>query len=221
MHVHAVRKHAGTYEHVDPERVGNTRRVLVSELSGASNIAEKAGRKFDREGDRDVQRRVLERVQELENQGFVFEAAEASFELLFRREIGRRKQYFDLDHYRCVILRGGSGQPVAEATVKLRVGDTVEHQVAEGQGPVDALDAALRKALADHYPAIEDLSLTDYKVRVVNSIAATAARVRVVIGFRGGGDYFGTVGVDENIINASWEALIDGYEYHLLQAEEG
>ncbi|MEM7808209.1 MAG: citramalate synthase [Planctomycetota bacterium] len=225
MHVHAIRKHAGTYEHIDPALVGNARRVLVSELSGASNIAEKVGRKFGVEQDRDLQRRVLGRVQDLENEGFVFEAAEASFELLLRREIERRRDYFTLDHYRCVILRNHGDQTVAEATVKLHVGDAVEHHVSEGDGPVDALDAALRKALREHYPAIDDLSLKDYKVRVVNSDAATAARVRVVIEFLrhnpdGRAEYFGTVGVDENIINASWEALIDGYEYHLLHVEE-
>ena len=114
---------------------------------------------------------------------------------------------------------------VAEATVKANVMGAVEHRVAEGHGPVDALDAALRKALREHYPAIDELHLADYKVRVVNSAAATAARVRVVIEFRrerpdGTSEYFGTVGVDENVINASWEALIDGYEYHLLHAEE-
>ena len=225
MHVHAVRKNAGTYEHIDPSVVGNARRILVSELSGASNIAEKVGRKFDVEQDRDLQRRVLTRVQDLENEGYVFESAEASFELLFRKEVGRRKDFFALDHYRCVILRQQGEKPVAEATVKARVGGAVEHRVAEGDGPVDALDAALRKALQDHYPHIADLHLADYKVRVVNSAAATAAKVRVVIEFRrtrpdGASDYFGTVGVDENVINASWEALIDGYEYHLLHAEE-
>ena len=225
MHVHAVRKHAGTYEHVDPALVGNQRRVLVSELSGASNIAEKVGVKYDVADDRDLQRRVLTRVQDLENLGYVFESAEASFELLFRKEVGRRKDFFSLDHYRCVILRQGGERTIAEATVKAHVGESVEHRVAEGAGPVDALDAALRRALSGHYPQIADLHLADYKVRVVNSAAATAAKVRVVIEFRrtkpdGSGDYFGTVGVDENVINASWEALIDGYEYHLLHAEE-
>ena len=225
MHVHAVRKHAGTYEHVDPAVVGNQRRVLVSELSGASNIAEKVGVKFDVADDRDLQRRVLSRVQDLEAEGYVFESAEASFELLFRKEVGRRKDFFKLDHYRCVILRQEGDKPVAEASVKAHVGEVVEHRVAEGDGPVDALDAALRKALKDHYPHLSELHLVDYKVRVVNSAAATAAKVRVVIEFRrplpdGTSDYFGTVGVDENIINASWEALIDGYEYHLLHAEE-
>ena len=225
MHVHAVRKHAGTYEHVDPAAVGNQRRVLVSEMSGASNIAEKVGAKFDGAEDRDLQRRVLTRVQDLENDGYVFESAEASFELLFRSEVGRRKDFFALDHYRCVILRQEGEKAVSEATVKARVGETTEHRVAEGDGPVDALDAALRKTLKDHYPHVADLGVTDYKVRVVNSAAATAAKVRVVIEFRrprpdGTGEYFGTVGVDENVINASWEALIDGYEYHLLHAQE-
>ncbi|MEM6561711.1 MAG: citramalate synthase, partial [Planctomycetota bacterium] len=129
MHVHAVRKHAGTYEHVDPAAVGNARKILVSEMSGASNIAEKLGKKFGIETDRDVQRRVLERVQDLENEGFVFEAAEASFELLLRKEIGKRRDYFTLDHYRCVILRTDADRPVAEATVKVHVGEAVEHQV--------------------------------------------------------------------------------------------
>ena len=226
MHVHAIRKHSGTYEHIDPARVGNARRVLVSELSGASNIAEKVGKRFGVESDRELQRRVLERVQDLENDGYVFESAEASFELLFRKELNRRKTYFDLDHYRCVILRSGKERtPIAEATVKLRVKEAIEHRVAEGDGPVDALDTALRKALRDHYPAIDELSLVDYKVRVVNSAAATAAKVRVVIEFRrqdadGQSHYFGTVGVDENIINASWEALIDGIEYHLLERDD-
>ena len=222
MHVHAVRKHSSAYEHVDPARVGNQRRVLVSELSGASNIAEKVGAKFGGV-DRDTLRRVLNRVQELEHQGFVFEAAEASFELLLRRELGgeRRRDYFELDHYRCVILRNAGSDPVAEATVKVRLGAEVRHEVAEGRGPVDALDAALRKALRDRHPAIGGLHLMDYKVRVVNSDAATAARVRVVIEFRReGGETFGTVGVDENIIDASWEALVDGYEYHLLHHDE-
>ncbi|MEM8873405.1 MAG: citramalate synthase [Planctomycetota bacterium] len=225
MHVHAVRKHAGTYEHVDPASVGNQRKILVSEMSGASNIAEKLGKKFGIEADREVQRRVLERVQDLENAGYVFEAAEASFELLLRKEIGKRRAYFTLDHYRCVILRTDGERPVAEATCKVHVGDTVEHRVAEGHGPVDALDHALRKALREHYPAINGLHLVDYKVRVVNSSAATAAKVRVVTEFRrdlsdGKSDYFGTVGVDENVINASWEALIDGFEYHLLANDE-
>ncbi len=220
MHVHAVQKDASTYEHVAPESVGNTRKILVSELSGVSNIATKAGKKFDIENDKPTLRRVLEKVQELENEGFQFEAAEASFDLLLRREIGRYKPFFFLDHYRIVVLKQENATPVSEATVKLRVNDQVEHRVAEGDGPINALDGALRKSLKNHYPAIEQVHLTDYKVRVINSRAETAAKVRVIIECkrdRGDGtrELFGTIGVSENVIDASWQALVDAYEYHL------
>src|SRR5215213_699120 len=228
MHVHAVQKDATTYEHVSPESVGNTRKVLVSELSGQSNIAAKAGKKFDIEQDKVTLRKVLERVQDLENAGYQFEAAEASFELLLRRELpGRYKKFFDLDHYRIVVLKSNANEPVSEATVKLHVNGHLEHRVAEGDGPVNALDGALRKALIHHYPAIADVHLTDYKVRVINSKDETAAKVRVVIECKrdkGEGpesrELFGTIGVSTNIIDASWEALVDAYEYHLIQVEE-
>ena len=225
MHVHAVQKDATTYEHVPPESVGNERRVLVSELSGASNIAAKAGRKFDIENDREALRAVLSRVQDLEHEGYQFEAAEASFELLLRKQIGRHRAFWSLDHYRCVVLKSGDAPAIAESTVKLRVGEVVEHRVAEGDGPVNALDAALRKALTAHYPAMADVRLSDYKVRVINGGAETAAKVRVVAGCRrkkadGSTEFFGTVGVNTNIIDASWQALADAYEYHLIHAEE-
>src|SRR5262249_17601136 len=154
MHVHAVQKDTSTYEHVSPESVGNSRRVLISELSGASNIAAKAGKKFNLEQDKVTLRKVLEKVQDLENQGFQFEAAEASFELLVRKEIGRYRRFFELGHYRVTVLKMDSGTPVAEATVKLKVEDHAEHRVAEGDGPIAALDAALRKALKTKYPQI-------------------------------------------------------------------
>ena len=227
MHVHAVSKDASTYEHVQPETVGNTRKILVSELSGVSNIATKAGRKFDLENDKVTMRKVLEKVQDLENAGYQFEAAEASFELLIRKEIGRHKNFFKLDHYRVVTLKMDSAQPIAEATVKMRVGDVPEHRVAEGDGPVAALDLALRRALRPHYKVIDQLHLTDYKVRVINSKAETSASVRVIIEFkRDTGDetaakqVFGTIGVSTNVIDASWQALVDAYEYHLLHVEE-
>src|SRR5256714_2010956 len=205
MHVHAVQKDTSTYEHVSPESVGNTRKVLVSELSGASNIAAKAGKKFDIENDKELLRRVLTKVQDLENAGYQFEAAEASFDLLLRRELGRYHDFFKLDHYRVIVLRVEGGTPVAEATVKVHVGDLVEHRVAEGDGPVNALDGALRKALVPHFPAIEQVHLTDYKVRVINSKDEPAASVRVVIegkrdvGGKGGAgprDTFDTIGVN-------------------------
>ena len=227
MHVHAVQKDVSTYEHVLPESVGNTRRILVSELSGVSNIATKAGRKFNISHDKATLRKVLEKVQRLEHAGYQFEAAEASFELLVRKEIGRHKSFFDLHHYRVVILKSDGSPAVAEATVKLRVGDAPEHTVAEGDGPVNALDSALRRALRPHYPAIADLHLVDYKVRVINSRDETAASVRVVIEFRRGPaddparrEIFGTIGVSQNVIDASWQALVDAYEYHLLHVAE-
>jgi 2-isopropylmalate synthase len=225
MHVHAVQKDVSTYEHVSPEAVGNTRKILVSEMSGQSNIAAKAGKKFQLENDKAALKRVLLRVQDMENQGYQFEASEASFELLLRKEIGRYRSFFELDHYRVVVLKHNGDTPVAEATVKLHVGERSEHHVAEGDGPVNALDGALRKALTGHYPAIADVHLTDYKVRVINSRQETAAGVRVVVESKrkkadGTIELFGTIGVSENIIDASWQALVDAYEYHLLHVAE-
>lgn len=225
MHVHAVQKDASTYEHVSPESVGNSRKVLISEMSGASNIAAKAGKKFDIESDKAAQRRILERVQDMENAGYQFEAADGSFELLLRKELGRYNQYVHLDHYRVIVLRTESGEPISEATVKVRINDHPEHRVAEGDGPVNALDGALRRAVRPHYPAIDHVHLTDYKVRVINSRDETAARVRVIIECRrentdGTKELFGTIGVSENIIDASWQALVDAYEYHLILTQE-
>jgi 2-isopropylmalate synthase len=225
MHVHAVQKDASTYEHVAPESVGNTRKILISELSGVSNISTKLGKKFNLENDKATLRTLLEKVQDLENAGYQFEAAEASFELLVRKQINRYRKFFQLEHYRVIVLKVDSASPVAEASVKLKVGDAVEHRVAEGDGPVAALDAALRKALKNHYPQIDDVHLIDYKVRVINSKDEASAAVRVVIECRrtssdGSKQVFGTIGVSENIIDASWQALMDAYEYHLIHAEE-
>ena len=220
MHVHAVQKDVSTYEHVSPETVGNTRKILISELSGVSNIATKAGKKFNLENDKETLRRVLLKVQDLENAGYQFEVAEASFELLLRREIDQYKKFFALEHYRVVSQQTGENDGVAEAAVKVRVNDKIEHTVSEGDGPVNALDFALRKALLPHYPTIAQVHLVDYKVRVINSKDETAAKVRVVIESRrakgdGTNELFGTIGVSANIIDASWQALVDAYEYHL------
>ena len=225
MHVHAVQKDSSTYEHVPPEAVGNTRKILVSELSGASNIAAKAGKKFEIANEREVLRRVLNRVQELENAGFQYESAEASFELLLREEIGQRRAFWVLDHYRVLTQRFGQETPRAEATVKLSVGNAVEHRVSESDGPVDAMNKAMRAALLPHLPAIADVHLFDYKVRVINGRDDTAAVVRVVIEFKrtrrdGTTELFGTIGVNSNIVDASWQALADAYEYHLLHVGE-
>jgi 2-isopropylmalate synthase len=230
MHVHAVQKDASTYEHLDPAAVGNVRKILISELSGASNIAATAGRKFGLENDKATLRRVLDKVCDLENRGWAFEVAEASFELLVRKEIGRYQSFFDLDHYRVEILRQGATDPVSEATVKLRAAGQLRHEVAEGDGPVAALDAALRKALLTSYPALARLHLMDYKVRVVSAAspdgahAETSAAVRVVAEFRretnGAEAFFGTVGVSGNIIDATYLALKDAYDHHLLLEAE-
>jgi 2-isopropylmalate synthase len=236
MHVHAIQRVAHSYEHVDPELVGNERRVLVSELSGASNIEATLGRRFDLS--REVQRQVLERVQDLENQGYQFEAATASFELLLHEILGSRRRFWDLEHYRCVIYKRDGGVASTEAIVKARVSGQVEHQVDEGDGPVNALDGALRRCLRPHYPRIDRVHLRDYKVRVVNPTAETAAKVRVIAQFvvlpqatldpgsqisaeSVSGDtreYFATIGVNENIVDASWQALTDAFEYYLMQA---
>jgi 2-isopropylmalate synthase len=225
MHVHAVQKDASTYEHIDPESVGNSRRILVSELSGASNIAAKAGKKFEIENDKELLRKVLTQVQDLENEGYQFEAAEASFELLLRKQIGRYKQSFKVDRYRVSVEQITWAGSMSEATVKVHVGEVVEHRVADGTGPIDSLNKALRRALKPQLPAIERLHLTDYKVRVINSKDDTAAKVRVIIDFRrevsdGASDYFATIGVSSNVIDASWQAIVDAYDYHLLLESE-
>ena len=231
MHVHAVQKDVSTYEHVKPEQVGNTRKILISEMSGASNIAAKAGKKFDIESDKAALRRVLERVQDMENAGYQFEAAEASFELLLRKEIGRRQEFFKLQNYRVAVRKNEGLELVSEATVKMSIGPAgaarIEHTVAEGDGPVNALDGALRLALRPHFASVGRVHLIDYKVRVINSKDETAAAVRVIVEFRreradGSKEIFGTIGVSPNIIDASWQALVDAYEYHLHhEAEAG
>jgi len=217
MHVHAVAKVASSYEHIDPAAVGNERRVLVSELSGRSNIIALAT-KHNLENDKALMNSILKQVVDLENKGYQFEAAEASFDLLVKRAAGTYQPHFELVQYHTSVVSRG-GEPITEATVKLLVGDQLRHEVAEGDGPVNALDAALRKALNGHFPSLNDMHLVDYKVRVINSDAATAASVRVVIESRDGDDNWGTVGVHENVIEASWAALVDSIEYKLCKSE--
>ncbi len=220
MHVHAVNKLARTYEHVEPQSVGNTRRVLVSELSGISNIAAKAGKKFAIENDRVALKKVLDRVTQLESEGYQFEAAEASFELILRQQIGRYQKFFELDHYRCAVTRKNNELPVTKATLSLKVQGKEVNASGEGDGPVNALDGALRRALLPHYAALAQLHLVDYKVRVVNSTAESAAKVRVVMEFKSHMGVWGTVGVSENVIEASWQALTDAMDYHLIHDAE-
>lgn len=214
LHVDALRKSKRTYEHIDPGLVGNERRFLISELSGKSNIlAELEKAKLTQ--DKKLARKILERVQDLENEGYQFEAANASFDLLVKKVMGTFKPSFELIKYHVEVEKRRGGELVTEATVKLKVGDGVEHVVGEGDGPVNALDAALRRSLERFYPNIQDVHLIDYKVRVVNAKAGTAARVRVVIESRDKQSTWGTVGVSENVIEASWLALVDSVEYKL------
>jgi 2-isopropylmalate synthase len=218
MHVSAVVKHPETYEHVDPEAVGNHRRVLVSELSGRSNILWKA-REYGIDLDHETpdSRRILDQLKALEDQGFQFEGAEASFELLMERALGRHRPYFDLEAYRVIVEEQSADdqEPVAEATVRLRVKGIPEHTAAAGNGPVNALDHALRKALEEFYPSLRQMRLLDYKVRILDESKGTAAKTRVLITSGDGEETWGTVGVADNIIEASWQALVDSIEYKL------
>jgi len=214
LHVDALRKNKRTYEHIDPALIGNERRFLISELSGKSNVlAELEKAKIAQ--DKKLAAKILNHLQKLENEGYQFEAANASFELLVKKIMGTYKPFFELIKYYVTVEKRTSGEMANEATVKLKVGDKVEHVVGEGDGPVNALDAALRKSLENFYPVIKDVCLIDYKVRVVNARAGTAARVRVIIESRDKNSIWGTVGVSENIIEASWLALVDSVEYKL------
>jgi len=231
MHTHAVAKDPTSYEHIRPEQVGNERRILVSELSGQSTILAKTA-KYQLSNNKPLMTKILAAVQDLENQGYEFEAAEASFDLLVRKtakehkpwEVDKSfklyKPWFERVTYRVNIEARENNTPVTEATVRLKVAGQIEHTASEGDGPVNALDAALRRALVRFYPRLSEMQLVDYKVRVVNPRAGTAARVRVVIESRDGTDVWGTVGVSENVIEASWLALVDSIEYKLFKDEE-
>ena len=221
MHVSAVLKHPETYEHIDPEAVGNHRRVLVSELAGKSNILWKA-REYgiDLEHETPDSKRILAELKALEDQGFQFEGAEASFELLMERALGRHQPYFELEAYRVIVEeQSATAEPVAEATVRVRVKGILEHTAAAGNGPVDALDHALRKALEEFYPDLREMKLLDYKVRILDESKGTAAKTRVLITSGDGDETWGTVGVADNIIEASWQALVDSIEYKLRRDE--
>lgn len=218
LHVNAMRKNKHAYEHFAPELVGNERRFLISELSGKSNILAEL-EKTKIADDKILAKKILAKVQELENDGYHFEAANASFELLVKKVMGTFKPSFELIKYNTTVEKRASGELFTEATVKLRVGDEIEHVVGEGDGPVNALDCALRKSLENFYPAIKDVHLIDYKVRVVNAREGTAARVRVIIESRDKNQLWGTVGVSENVIEASWQALVDSVEYKLQRGK--
>ena len=216
VHINAMVKNANTYEHVKPETVGNHRRYLVSELGGKTNIMIKAQElemKFQK--DSPEAKKILSEIQRMEYEGYQFEAAEASFELLVQRVLGKFKPFFTVNDISVRTDSIGSSQPRSVADVSV-IANGVEHvESAEGDGPVNALDSALRKALGRSFPSITEIHLTDYKVRVVNSEAGTAAKVRVFIEFQDKNKTWTTVGVHENIIEASWRALVEAIEYKL------
>lgn len=217
IHVDAVSKKPATYEHADPAQVGNQRRILVSELSGRSNISLKTNHnqlKLARDHPDTVS--VLQRIKELEHYGYQFEGAEGSFELLVLKMMKAYKPLFKLEGFRLIIEKREDGQLFSEATIKVRVGDVQVHTAAEGNGPVNALDNALRKALEEIYPALKKIKLTDFKVRVIDGVDGTGAQVRVLIESRDEHTSWGTVGVSPNVIEASWIALVDSLEYGLL-----
>lgn len=224
MHVHAVNRLASSYEHIPPESVGNVRRVLVSELSGRSNIVAKTT-KHQLEADNELMAKILERVVAMENLGYQFEAAEASFDLLVKKCAGTYSPKFKRLKYRVDSTAGdpehapNAADGLTEATVKVQIGESTELVAAEGDGPVNALDTALRKALLPTYASLSSMKLVDYKVRVINSAEGTAARVRVVIESADESGTWSTVGVSENIIEASWLALVDAVEYKLYKDE--
>jgi 2-isopropylmalate synthase len=221
VHVAAVQKNARTYEHIDPALVGNRQRVLVSDLSGKGNILYKA-KEFglDTEVLKPSVRRVLQEVKELESRGFQFEGAEASFELLLQKGVnGKRTRHFRLIGFRVIDEKLREDEPpLSEATIMIEGPDgQVEHTAAQGNGPVNALDNALRKALRKFYPQIDEVQLLDYKVRVLGGGEGTKATVRVLIESGDGKDRWGTVGVSQNVIEASWQALVDSIEYKLYK----
>jgi 2-isopropylmalate synthase len=217
-HIDGVMKVAHSFEHVEPETVGNERRFLVSDQSGGSTIVSKLRRFLPDVDKKDpLVGQVLHQVKHLENQGYQFEAAEGSFQLLARRTMGTYKDLFKLVNFRTINRMDASAAEAAEAIVKVDVAGQVYHTVAEGDGPVNALDRALRKALEQVFPSVRQVHLADYKVRVLTSGDGTAAKVRVLIESSDGGEVWGTVGVSENVIEASWIALADSLHYKLLK----
>jgi 2-isopropylmalate synthase len=217
-HIDGVMKVAHSFEHVAPEAIGNERRFLVSDQSGGATIVNKLRRFLPDISKSDpLVATVLERVKVLENQGYQFEAAEGSFELLSRRVQGLYEDKFSLVHFRTINRRGVEEIEDAEAIVKVKIDGQVFHTVGSGDGPVNALDRALRKALENEFPAVRSVHLEDYKVRVLSSSDGTAAKVRVLIESSDGHDSWGTVGVSENVIDASWLALADSLHYKLMK----
>ena len=222
IHIHAVQKNAATYEHVIPEVVGNRQRMLISDYTGRSGLlakVEEYGIELSKQNPK--LKELLETLKELENEGYQFEGAEGSLELLMRKAVGRHKPSFELLGFRVIVeKRNAREAPISEATVMVRVGESIEHTAAVGVGPVNALDHALRKALEKFYPQLREVSLLDYKVRVLAANRGTGSKVRVLLESGDHKEKWGTVGVSDNIMEASWQALADSIEYKLLPNDE-
>jgi len=215
MHVHAIDRLARSYEHIQPEAVGNHRRVLMSDMAGRTNVLLKATELgFKLTSETPELKDITAKIKQLENEGFEFEAAEGSLALLIKRSIQHHELPFRVVGYHVSIRSDGKGKGVCEASVKVRVGKEIEHVVADGDGPVNALDAAIRKALVRFFPKLKDVVLTDYKVRILSG--GTEAKTRVLIQSTNGKKEWGTVGVHSNIVEASLQALVDSFEYALL-----
>ena len=219
VHVSAVRKNALTYEHIVPERVGNHQRILVSDLSGKSNVLHKAKEYGININDKDPKvAKILSSLKESENLGFQYEGAEASFELMMRDALGQKKIFFEFIGFRVIVeKRQEDEEPISEATVKISVNGVQEVSAAEGTGPINALDKAIKKSLVKFYPELERVNLYDYKVRILDEKKGTRAKTRVLVESGDNHSKWGTVGVSENIIEASWQALIDSIDYKLNQ----
>lgn len=221
IHVSAIRKNPETYEHMAPQAVGNRQRVLVSDLSGESTLLHKAEEYgLEMERGRKVVKEVLKKVKELEHLGYQFEGAEGSLELMMKRALGIHRKYFDLIGFRVMVEKKEKNDSVSEASIMVKVGDRIEHTASLGTGPVNALDNALRKALYKFYPVLRDMSLVDYKVRVLSTQDGTSSVIRVLIESSDGQKNWGTLGVSQNIMEASWQALVDSIDYKLLIEEE-
>lgn len=221
IHASGVNKDTRTYEHVRPELVGNIQRIVVSELSGKSTLTIKAAEMgIDLENNPQKLADILKQVKELEAVGYQFEAADGSFEILVRKAVGSHKQFFRLESFRVIMEKREDGKVMTEATVKIHVGGRRLIATAEGNGPVNALDRAIRIAIGRSYPALKDIELTDYKVRVLDEKKGTAAVTRVLVETSDGEKSWGTIGVNENIIEASWQALVDSLEYGLMHKKQ-
>jgi 2-isopropylmalate synthase len=222
VHVSAIIKNPTAYEHLDPDEVGNRRRVVVSDLSGKSNIEYKSEEMgIDLGANGNDSRKIVEKIKKMEDQGYQFDAAEGSLELLIKKETGKFEEPFTLESFRVTIEKNRSGPSSSQATIKISVAGVDEITAAEGDGPVNALDNALRKALNKFFPHIREMGLVDFKVRVIDGSDATAAKVRVKIESRDSREIWSTIGVSEDIIEASWQALVDSVQYKLLKDING